>query len=261
MERPYAGAQAPEALARLRQDMENIQHYQRDNAPLPLGLKRADECLGGGLVLGALHEIFPAAPVHLGAACGFVLALAVLAGKGRPGATRGTLLIQTDMARFEGGAPYGLGLDLFGLPSRRLLVLRARRPIDALFAMEEALKCRALACVIAELPDHAADLTATRRLSLAARSHDGIGLLLRHRSTSMPSAAMTRWEVAALAGERDAYGGLGTTTFQLSLVKNRRGPCGRFRVAWSHHERAFASADPVAVAAPFADRPADAAIA
>lgn len=258
MERPYAGAQAPEALARLRQSMENIQHYQHDNAPLPLGLRRADGLLGGGLVLGALHEISPAAPIHLGAACGFALALAALAGKGPDWET---LLIQTDMARFEAGAPYGLGLDLFGLPSRRLLLLRARRPIDALFAMEEALKCRALACVIAELPDDAADLTATRRLSLAARSQDGLGLLLRHRSTSMPSAAMTRWEVAALNGERDAYGGLGTTALQLSLVKNRRGPCGRFRVAWSHHECAFVEADPVAVAAPFADRPVDAAIA
>lgn len=261
MERPFAGAQAPEALARLRQSMENIQHYQCDNAPLPLGLRRADALLGGGLALGTLHEVSPAAPLHLGAASGFVLALAALAGKDTGGIGRETLLIQTDMARFEAGAPYGLGLDLLGLPARRLLVLRARRPIDALFAMEEALKCRALASVIAELPDDAADLTATRRLSLAARSHDGLGLLLRHRSTSAPSAAMSRWEVAAASGARDAYGGLGTTAFQLSLVKNRRGPCGRFRVAWSHHECAFVPADPVAVAAPFADRPADAAIA
>jgi protein ImuA len=261
MERLMTGAQAPDALARLRQTLENNEYYQHDNALLPLGLRRADGLLGGGLALGALHEISPVAPLHLGAAAGFALALAALAGKAAGGTGRETMLIQTDMARFEAGTPYGLGLDLFGLPSRRLLLLRARRPLDALFAMEEALKCRALASVIAELPDDAADLTATRRLSLAARTHDGLGLLLRHRSTSMPSAAVTRWEVAAMAGERDAYGGLGSTAFELSLVKNRRGPCGRFRVAWSHHECAFVPADPVAVAAPFADRPADAAIA
>ena len=116
-----------------------------------------------------------------------------------------------------------------------------------------------LGSVIAELPDDAADLTATRRLSLAARTHDGIGFLLRHRSTSAPSAAMTRWEVAASPGPRDAFGGVGTTAFLLSLVKNRRGPCGGFRIAWSHDELAFVEADPVAVAAPPADRPADAA--
>jgi protein ImuA len=84
MERPFAGAQAPEALARLRQSMENVQHYQRDNAPLPLGLKRADGLLGGGLALGALHEVSPAAPIHLGAACGFALALAARPPGGRP---------------------------------------------------------------------------------------------------------------------------------------------------------------------------------
>jgi protein ImuA len=204
-----------------------------------------------------LHEISPQTSFHLGAASGFTLALATLAGQGG----KETLWIQTDIARFEAGSPYGLGLQLFGLPSRQLLMLRARRPIDALFAMEEALKCRAIATVIAELPDDTADLTATRRLSLAARTYNGLGLLLRHRSTAIPSAAMTRWEIAASSGARDACGGIGTTSFLLSLVKNRRGPCGRFRVAWSHHELAFVEADPVAVAAPVADRPADAAIA
>ena len=262
------GAQAPDALARLRHSIDKTLSYQCDKAALPLslGLREPDALLGGGLARCALHDISPQAPVHFGAACGFALALAVLAGKGADksagkGGARDTLWIQTDIARFESGAPYGIGLDLFGLPSRRLLVLRARRPIDALFAMEEALKCRGIGSVIAELPDDTADLTATRRLSLAARTHDGIGLLLRHRSTSAPSAAMTRWEVAASSGLRDAFGGIGTTAFLLSLVKNRRGPCGAFRVAWSHDELAFVAADPVAVVAPSADRPADAAIA
>src|SRR5690606_28277984 len=140
MERLMTGAQAPDALARLRQYVENTQYYQHDNASLPLALSRADTLLGGGLARRALHEISPAAPAHLGAACGFGLALAALAGKSAPGG-RETVLIQTDMARFEGGTPYGIGLHLFGLPSRNLLMLRARRPIDALFAMEEALKC------------------------------------------------------------------------------------------------------------------------
>jgi protein ImuA len=256
MERLMTGAHAPDALARLRRRTENIRYYQCDNAPLPLDLRRADTMLGGGLARSALHEISPQAPIHLGAAGGFALALASLAGNGADRDARETLFIQTDVARFEMGALYGIGLDLFGLCARHLLVLRARRPIDALFAMEEALKCRAVATVIAELPDDSADLTATRRLSLAARTHDGLGLLLRHRSTSVPSAAMTRWEVAAASGERDGHGGLGTTSFLLSLVKNRRGPCGRFRVAWSHHELAFVeAADSVAVAAPPADRP------
>jgi protein ImuA len=92
----------------------------------------------------------------------------------------------------EGGGPYGPGLDLFGLASARLLVVRVPKPVDVLFAMEEALRCRALACVIAEMSGDgvAADLTATRRLTLAARDGasartSGFGLLIRHRSTSV----------------------------------------------------------------------------
>lgn len=262
---PVAAPLAPDRLCRLREAVENIQHFQFDKAKPPLVLgPTPDSRLGGGLAFGALHETAPERPLDFGAATGFTLALASLAAK-RGGET---LWIQTDYARLEGGAIYGLGLDLFGLPSRRLLVLRARRATDALFAMEEALKCRAVASVIAELPDDAADLTATRRLSLAAREGNGLGLLLRHRSSSMPSAAMTRWSVAATPGARDEFGGIGRTGFLLSLVKNRRGPCGRLSMAWDHHECVFvpgsksnSAADPVAVAAPPADRPARAAYA
>lgn len=258
-----AGPLAPDRLCRLRETMENIQRFQFDKEKAPLALGSApDAMLGGGLLFGALHETAPVRPLDFGAACGFTLALATLAAR-RGGET---LFIQTDYARLEGGAIYGPGLDLFGLPSRRLLVLRARRAVDALFAMEEALKCRAVASVIAELPDDSADLTATRRLSIAARDHRGLGLLLRHRSSAMPSAAMTRWSIASEAGPRDEFGGIGITSFLLTLVKNRRGPCGRLSMAWNHHERVFVTqsvleANPVAVASPTDDRSAFAAFA
>ena len=248
------GAQAPEVLRRLREATEKIQHFHTDSdqTPLALGVPEADSKLGGGLAYGALHEISPDAPIHLGAACGFTLALAALAAKGG----RETLWIQTDFARIEAGAAYGPGLGLFGLPSQRLLMLRVTRPADALFAMEEALKCRALGSVVAELPDDSADLTTTRRLSLAARDNGRLGLLLRHRTDARPSAAMTRWSIAAAAGPRDAAGGIGATAFQLSLIKNRRGPCGRWHLVWKHHDCVFVpAAVSLGVAAASADRP------
>ena len=69
-----------------------------------------------------------------------------------------------------------------------LLILRVSRPLDLLWAFEEALKSRGLAAVLAELPESgaAADLTATRRLTLAARAGGGLGLLLRHRPSRSP---------------------------------------------------------------------------
>jgi protein ImuA len=212
-----------------------------------------DTALGGGLACGTLHELAPVAPIHLATATGFALALAT-----RASGDRGQFLwIATDFAVSEGGGPYGPGLDLYGLASARLLMLRVPRAVDVLWAMEEALRCRALAGVIAELTedDTAADLTATRRLVLATREGQGFGLLLRHSATALPSAAATRWRIAAASSEPDRFGGLGRPRFELSLLKNRRGPCGRWIVEWCPHERNFHTAISLGLAATAFDRP------
>jgi protein ImuA len=252
-------------LNNLRQTLAGI---DPSNAPRLSGEERLigiaapiDRALGGGLACGALHELAPMAPLHLGAASGFALGLAACAGGDR----RQVLWVTTDFAVGEGGGPYGPGLDRFGLASARLLMLRVPKPVDVLWAMEEALRCRALACVIAELTGDGgvADLTATRRLGLAARDgisaqNSGFGLLIRHRSTAMPSAAATRWEIAPALSRPDAIaartGGMGRPRFDLSLRKNRRGPSGRWTIEWDHHERAFQQAVPVGMAAAAIDR-------
>jgi protein ImuA len=151
------------------------------------------------------------------------------------------LWIETDYAALEGGKPYGPGIDSIGLSMDRLLILRVARPIDALWGFEEALKSAAFAAIIAELPESgtAADLTATRRLSLAARAGNGLGLLLRHRQSPGSTTAMTRWEVGAAPSEPDRFGGFGRTAFDLSLTRNRRGRCGRFSVYWDHERGSF----------------------
>lgn len=216
---------------------------------LRLGVPVVDAALGGGLLFGALHELSPRAPMHFGAAAGFALALASLRERGKR-----TLWIQQEFAATEAGALYGPGLDRIGLASERILILRVARAEDALWAMEETLKCRAAVTVVAELRDDGpVDLTATRRLALAARESGGIGFLLRHRSSAAPSPAATRWEIAAVSGARDRFGGLGPTTFALTLVKNRRGPCARWLVLWNHHERVFSPALSLGVVAAAGD--------
>lgn len=219
---------------------------------LRLGVPALDTALEGGLARGALHELAAASDLQLGAAFGFALAVATLAAAGG----RGVLCITTDFAALEGGALYGVGLDLFGLPLERILILRVAHARDTLWGFEEALKCPALAAVLAELPEagEAADFTATRRLSLAAQAGGGLGLLVRHRPYPLTSAAMTRWQVAAAASEPDRFGGLGGTRFDLVLNRNRRGRCGRFIADWNHHERIFV---PQALSLGMAETPAD----
>ena len=231
-----------DALCHLRRavadlDPNSATSFGEDAGLLPLGLPEIDAVLQGGLVRGSLHELTGGSVQQSGAVTGFALALTARAAADG----RSVLLIQTDFAALEAGIPYGVGLDLLGLPLRHLLILRVSRPLDLLWAFEEALKSHSLAAVLAELPENgdATDLIATRRLTLAARTGEGLGLLLRHRPCSLPTAAMTRWQVAAAVSQPDAYGGLGRTAFDLSLSKNRRGRCGRWIVCWNHDERIF----------------------
>jgi protein ImuA len=231
-----------DALCHLRQavadlDPSSAASFGEEAGLLALGLTEIDTALQGGLARGALHELAPGPSQQSGVVTGFALALAALATV----EGRSVLWIQTDFGALEMGVPYGPGVDLFGLPLRHLLILRVSRPLDLLWAFEEALKSYSLAAVLAELPEAgaAADLTATRRLALAARAGGGLGLLLRHRPLPLPTAAMTRWQVAAAVSQPDAYGGLGRTAFDLSLSKNRRGHGGRWIVCWNHDERIF----------------------
>ena len=187
--------------------------------------------------------------MHLGAAAGFALTLAALASE----QAKQTLWIATDFGMLETGALYGPGLDQIGLATERLLVVRVARPIDALFAMEEALKCRALSTVVAELPGEA-DLTATRRLG----SGGARGRRARGAAAPRERCAERRASRAGRSPPRrsvpDDFGGLGRTAFHSLAHKNRRGPCGHWTLTWDHHERIF-SALSLGVAAAAADRP------
>ena len=237
-----------EQLSRLRRAITKSEALPEELRPLGFGVPEIDATLGGGFSRATLHEL-SATALHLGAAAGFALTLAALASE----QAKQTLWIATDFGCLETGALYGPGLDQIGLPTERLIVVRVARPIDALFAAEEALKCRALSAVVAELNGEA-DLTATRRLTLAAREGGAIGILLRNKQNNAPSAAFTRWQVAAAPSVPDEFGGLGATAFHLSLTRNRRGPCGTWTLSWDHHERTF-SALSVGVAAAAADGP------
>ncbi len=145
------GSAAAPTLNRLRQSLAGIDPSLTPALPgcgREVALDPAiDAALGGGLSCGALHEFAPAGPGYLGTASGFAFALASIAS----GAKREVLWIGTEYAVTEGGGPYGPGLDLFGVASAKLVVLRVPKPVDVLWAMEEALRCRALSCVIAEL--------------------------------------------------------------------------------------------------------------
>jgi protein ImuA len=165
-------------------------------APFALGIPMVDAILGGGLGGSVLHEIAAAHETETAAATAFALALATRRNDSAS-AGKGVLWIAEDLSLAENAAPYGPGLDAAGIAPERLITVAAARGRDVLWAMEEALRCRAVGVVIGEMRPRSIGQVASRRLSLAAAAGDTLGLILRTAPDDEPSSAATRWIIAA----------------------------------------------------------------
>jgi protein ImuA len=205
---------------------------------LPLGLGAIDRALpGGGLARGALHDIVGAGGDEEDGA--LAAAFAALALRRLDG---------TVLWCAAGADLGGAGLAALGLGPERLVVARARRHDDALWAAEEGLRAEGIAAIVAEvaaLPD-----TAGRRLQLAAEAAGRPLLLVRRwreavlaaRERERPSAAATRWRISALSSAHaPGEPGIGCPRWQVELLRCRGGRPGTWilELDYAAHPRAF----------------------
>ncbi|WP_199223158.1 ImuA family protein [Oricola cellulosilytica] len=109
------------------------------------------------------------------------------------------LWVQDRMCAEEMGRPYGQGLERFGADRHKLIAVCASDAAGVLWAMEEGLKCSALAAVIGEIwGDPAAlDFTATKRLAMRSERTGIQVFLIRFAAGSSLSAARSRWRVTS----------------------------------------------------------------
>src|SRR6516165_8439524 len=218
-------------------------------APVALGIADIDATLGGGLDVGTLHDVAAARASEASAATGFALAVATrfACARRRTAQTRTSatvvLWILEDLLMHESGAPYGPGLEQAGIAPEELITVAATRPRDVLWAMEEALRCRAVGVVIGETAAHGIDQVAMRRLSLAAAAGGTLGLLLRTEPDDACCAAATRWIVGAARSfalsTSQRCRGVGPPRWALRLMRNRRGRPGAWIVEWNSVEQRF----------------------
>lgn len=149
-----------------------------------------------GLPPACHSEIFAPAADAGGTAAALALALdGMRAMENGADDRRGVLWVQDRAAMRLAGRPYGPGLP--ETLRTRLIHVSADTPEDALFALEEGLRCRELACVIGEIAGNprALDFTASRRLSLAAEKH-GVPLVLARLDARRDlSSARMRWDI------------------------------------------------------------------
>lgn len=135
--------------------------------------------------------------------------------------------------------PHPEGLTGFFDPAR-LLLAQVRHQTDALAIAEEALRDGVVPLVVTELTSPI-DLTEGRRLQLAARAGQSIGLCLIAEGAGS-NAAETRWHCSALP---DADGDTENSTLQCwKLIKNKSGTLGNWYVRWDRTARRLALVSP-----------------
>ena len=234
---------------------ERVRQIERPTATvhgvLPFGVAAIDNVLpGGGLALGAVHEILGTGGDEEEGALTAAFAAGILGRlAGRVGGIVLWCLKRPDL--------YGPGLAEYGLDPGSLMLVAASRDGDVLWAIEEGLRTPGIAAVIGELGIFPA--VAGRRLQLAAARSGVTAFLLRRwrdaaqaaHERRLPSAATTRWQVATLPAQAlRGEPGIGRSRWRVELLRCRGGEPACWEV-----EAADATGH-VSLAAAVADRPA-----
>ena len=256
--------------------MRIISAPMRDSAMLPeacrwaSGIASLDAALGGGVAYGRIHEVYAAEADDAPAAMGFTVALtAGMAGAGGRGGKTVLWLRSRRSVDLGGVFQAGGWSELGGAPGNGLLGL-VPDTMTVLRTTIDALRCPALGAVIVEGWGRMRelDLTASRRLALAAEKSGVPLFLLRIDAAPVPSAAQTRWQVEPAPSRALPGNAPGRPVFDIALLRQRSGPCGLdWRLEWDRDQRKFRDAKtipgavvPVPAGRPVADTGARASI-
>lgn len=215
----------PADLAQLRQHIAQLEGSRTAAGVLPFGVAGIDSRLpGGGLALGALHEIAGAGEGTVNGAAAALFAAGIAARTSGP--------VVWCAANSDVFAP---GLIQAGLAARRVIHVAAADDTAVLATCEEALRHGALGAVIGEVSR--LSLTASRRLQLAAEGGRTLALTVRRwrqekdaAAFGMANAAATRWRVSPLPSAPLPVPGVGRARWRLELMHCKGGRTAEFDV-------------------------------
>lgn len=189
-----------------------------------LGDPALDARLKDGLSRAALHEVFAAESDDSAAASAFATMLALRAAP----ATPTIFWVREERAERSGGRLYAPGLIDLGADPAHIIGVQAADARAALRTGADIARCDAVGVVIIELYGKVPllDLTASRRLSLAAAKSGVLTLLVRVSATPQPSAAQTRWQVRAAPSAPNPANAPGHPALMIELLRHRGGVPG-----------------------------------
>lgn len=179
---------------------------------------------GGGLALGALHEVAGGGNGSIDGAAAVLFAAGVVAR------TKGKVL--WCFTRPDLFAP---ALAQIGLYPDRVIYVEASDDTMVLACAEEGLRHGGLGATVAEVTH--LPMTASRRLQLAAETSGTVGIALRRwrrpaeaSDFGQPTAATTRWRVSVLPSAPLPVPGVGRHRWLVELIRCRAGMSADFEL-------------------------------
>ena len=232
----------PANLKRLKAHIQRLEGFggtEANRQVLPFGIDEIDDRLpGGGLARGALHEVFAA-----DAGIATVLRTAGRTVGKRCGERFGPV-VRTSVDA-DAGALYGPALLQFGIDPARPILVRVRRDNDALWAMEEGLRCGQVAAVVGELGDIAHRQPAAAARRGRNRRHRPVAAFESRQTTAQRrcnpaiGCCHTRKDRPRANDNNDflntppAPPGLGAARWQAELFRCRGGTSANWMMEWN----------------------------
>lgn len=244
-------------------DSKIIQRFSADKSQMlgnaaaghfTFGAQVIDSALAGdnshqGLPLAQLHEIHTAEPEDSSSAAALSLLLAARARTAAEAEDQAITWVRDHGEARRQGRLYPPGLVELGINPDHILYIDAADSIAVLRAAADAVRCAPIGAVIVELAGKnpkGLDLTATRRLALSAKKSGVTTFLLRSKAAPMPSAAFSRWQVAAAPSKALAANAVGYPAFDITLLRHRGGLDGlNARLEWNRETRSFQEASDI----------------
>jgi len=212
-------------ISKLRQD---ILHWEGYKPPVTgarslVGLGPLEAAFPNGVFpTKAVHELVCGSSEQAAAGGGLVTGiLSVLL-------QRGGICVWIGRAR----RLFAPALTVFGVEPHSVIFISLSKDKDALWVMEEALKCSGLKAVICEVRE--LTFKQSQRLQLAVEQSRITGFILRNAADKLGSTACAaRWRVTSLpSADLNGLPGLGFLRWQVELLKVRNGQPGKWVLEW-----------------------------
>lgn len=177
---------------------------------------------GGVFPKAGVHEFMCSEPQEIAVTGGFIAALIASVYD-----STGTLIWIS-----QSKDVFPSTLRLFNIDPSRIIFIHPSGAKECLWVMEEALKCKGLHAVIAEMSE--LSFVHSRRFQLAVESSKVTGFIMNMKpGKENTTACVSKWKIQSLPSETSAdIPGVGHPRWNVSLIKMRNGKTGNWELEW-----------------------------